>query len=84
MSIHSYYRKIMLVFSFHNFPPYPYQRFQLIIHPFHEVFTLSLAPSENLSAFNENMTNFTKLPLNLHSASLSLSLQELVTIQSIF
>lgn len=64
----------MLVFSFHNFPPYPYQRFQLIIHPFHEVFTLSLAPSENLSDFNENMTNFTKLPLNLHSASLSLSL----------
>ena len=52
---------------------YPYQQFQLITHPFHEVFTLSLVPSDNLSYFNENITNSPKFPLNLNSAHFSLS-----------
>ena len=58
--------------SFHNFPSYPYQLCQLI-HPCHEVFTLSLVPSDNLSIFNEPITNVPKFPLILSSASLSLS-----------
>lgn len=63
-----------LVLRFHNFS-YPYQQFQLLIRPFREVFTLPLVPSDNLSYFNENITNFPKFPLNLHSANLSLSLE---------
>lgn len=47
--------------SFHNFPSYPYQQFQLIIHPFHEVFTLSLVLSDSLSNFNKKYDQLYKI-----------------------
>lgn len=75
MSVQSCYRetRTKLVLSFHNFPSYPHQQFWIIVHPFPEVFTLSLVPSDNVSYFNENITNFPKFPLSLNPASLSLS-----------
>lgn len=73
MSVHSYYREKKVSVKISQLLSYPYQQFQLISHLFHEVFTLTLVPSDNLSYFNENKTNFPKFPLNLHSANLSLS-----------
>lgn len=80
MSVHSYYGKKKKVgVKISQLLSYPYQQFQLITHPFHEVFTLSLVPSDNLSYFNENITNSPKFPLNLNSAHFSLATETYYT-----
>lgn len=53
------------------------------IHPFHEVFTLSLLPSDHLSIFNKTITNVPKFPYTFTLQAL-VSLQELLTVQSSF